>query len=352
LRQFPESKADIPSWDSLKDGVALTSIWSFFSGQDAPADASQSASSSMAWFPAFKRLRTLVGLLKGTRDDLTVDAGAIARRGDEAQLESLILILIQYSLQSPKQSEADARLKSLPEADQNALKSFLQTSTKSPEAKPASEPESPEARAKLLSTKQEIDRLRAANADLQAEITALKQKATEPVPDASYARLAEAKVQCFTLDVSNNTKSSRLQALIDIEAHIGTLRTKIDELTPKCRDLEQQLQARDATKLDLSFLTDKLREIKADPALAEVERLLEERRGLKRDLTGVQNILKKMQARLDGQQGMAILAERKVFLQQLHEANIKRKQRMELHLMLMQKKMRQEAFQLEMRAFV
>jgi hypothetical protein len=180
----------------------------------------------------------------------------------------------------------------------------------------------------------------------------LKENSDAPVVEPSYAKIADAKAQIFAAEVAHNTKTQRLQAFEEIEAQVAVIRGNIEEARARSAGLEQQLAAREANGPDYSPLTDRLQQLKIDPGQAEMERLIAERKELKQGIKVAEADQRKLRARLDGQQGMAILSERKAFLEQLQEANVRRKQRMELHLSMLQKKMRQEAFQLEMRSFV
>jgi hypothetical protein len=339
FRLFPEAEADVPSFDSLKDGITIVSLYGYLSGVDLPPDVPRSTSATgSGLLLALKRLRFVTANLKefhsGTMFDLSPDITAIATRGVPAQLEVLCSMLIAYSLKSPKQSEVQSRMKTLSPDDRSRIAELV--------------PLGPD---HLTVLNDEIARLQSSNAELRLEIDRLTEQSKDLTPEEE-ALIASANAQIFAEEVRNQTKQQRLQGLRDIENRCAVLLCQIESLNCQASELEVQLRADESRELDYSVLTDMLDLLAASPALAAVRELTVEKKTLKRTLRQVFAERQKWQAKLESQQNFTILTERRIFLTHVYEANVKRRERAVLNLMLAQKKMRQDLFQAEMQTFL
>jgi hypothetical protein len=211
---FPELELSLPPFTSLKDGVAVTAVYSYLSGQELPSEA---GASSPAWFLARKRIRAVSGKLtefhRGTPFDLACDCTAIARQGDAAEIKKLVAMLIAYALKSPKADDVKARMQSLG-ADHSAqidalvnpggniAKRTNSTSrNESPSASsvpalaPGAASDGPPPPA-LNTLKADISALNKSNEALKAEIAEMGEQKDGPVTDQ---QIAEATASLFPL---------------------------------------------------------------------------------------------------------------------------------------------------------
>jgi hypothetical protein len=346
FRLFPELSLSVSSFDSLKDGIAIQSVYIYLSGEPSPTDSSQSGSSP--WIPVFKRFRyihsKLTEIHKGTRFELSCDATGLARRGTESDLENIAVMLIAYALKSPKRESVEAQLATLSESESKAIRAIVegppdQSQALSPPPTPVrtTPPASP-------------DDSQLANAvqTLRAEVAALKEKAEPAVLDKE---LETAKAELFAEEVRCQTKRQRLDGLLAVEEHLNGLHQQIQELKDRIGLLEGG-KSDPNSGLDYAVLTDRLQELHLDPGLQVVEELEEQSRKLKRQRKAVKARTDALLARRDGHQSFAVLNERLVFRRKLEAVNIVRRWRAKLNVMTLQKKMRQETFQFEMQNFL
>jgi hypothetical protein len=350
---FPELELSIPSFTSLKNGVAVSSVYSYLSGQKSPPESS--ASSSPAWFIAFKRIRDVsTKLMEFLQNPLRCDATAIARREDSAEIEKLVAMLISYALKSPKANDVKVRMQSLAPETSAEIESLLSSGEEPAKATiSTSRSESPEesdspratSDTSLLNTlRLDISALKKTNNALKAELAEQKDDAV------TDQQLAEANASIFPLEVVNQTKLSKIQQLADIETHVETLRRQRDELLSVVARLEHSTTS--GTEADYSVLIERLQELKVDPATQEVERLCAEKKDFKRRIRKLKLQTQALQAKAEGHQDPAVLTARRDFLARLVEVNRMKKARAQVNMRILQKKMRQETFQLEMRSFL
>jgi hypothetical protein len=334
FRLFPELGLSVPTFDSLKDAVAIQAVYLHLSGDPAPPESPQSGPTT--WIQVLKRVRFIVDKLaeahKGTPFAFHCDPTMLARRGADPDWENLSVMLIAYALKSPRRAEIEARMGG---ADGDAIRVCLG------EAERESPPASP-ARPQLLPLKAENAQLAKAVEQLRAEVQALKQ-----TPAVTDVELEKAKAELFAEEIRVSAKQQRLDSLLAVESHLISLQQQIEELR-----LREREAARADGQADYSVLTDRLQELHLDPALQTVEKLEEQTRKLKRAAKAAKARLDGLLARRDGQQDFAVLHERLAFLRKLEEANVTRQQRATLNATILQKKMRQETFQAEMRTFL
>jgi chromosome segregation ATPase len=143
---------------------------------------------------------------------------------------------------------------------------------------------------------------------------------------------------------------SKIQQLSDIESHLETLRRQRDELQSSVAQLEETEAS--GGKADYSILVERLQELKVDPATQEVERLCAEKKDFKRRIRRLTLQIQGLQARVKGHEDVPVLTERRDFLAHLVEVSRMRRARAQVNMRILQKKMRQETFQLEMRSFL
>jgi hypothetical protein len=267
---------------------------------------------------------------KGTPFAHSADVNAISRRGDDSQLELLLSMLIAFSLKSPRAAEAATKITSLPQNIRDLL------------PRPPTQSVAPDIATDSLTR-------------IQADISSLKEEIAKLRASMSLhneQEIANANAELFAEEIRNQTKAQRLQALIDLENHNATLRKQHQDLTSQCTELEEALAAEERRGIDYSLLTARLEDLSRDPQLQAAERLLNEKKEWKRVLRRLIAQRQGLQARFDAKQALTAMNERKAFLAQLQEVNQKRKQRAEMNLLLVQRKMRQEFFQAEMRSFI
>jgi hypothetical protein len=324
IRLFPEAGTEIPSFASLQDGAAVISLYCYLADQPIPADVAGAASAAAPWFAAFKKLRFVASKLaeahKGTQYEYPVDVTAIARRGDASQLALLVTMLIAFSTKCPHAADAAAKLPAIPAHLRPSLPI------------------------------DELAEIRSAVAVLREEVHRLRSQ--PPSAEVDEQEIAGAKAQLFTDEIRNQTKAQRLQGLIDIETHNAALRKQQDALTSQVSDLEARVDAQKSRGVDYSELTQKLEELRGLPAFAETAELLQEKKDRKKVFRRLFARWQALRAKLDAHQELLASNERRDFLTQLHQVNLKRKQRAEVALLLAQRKMRLDFFRADMRTFL
>ena len=363
------TKEPSPSIESLQDGNAFQSVFEYLSGTEFPQD---SATSQNAWFVALKKLRAVYQKLqeavKGTHYDRTVDVTSIARRGDVAQISSLVIMMIGFALKSDKKKETIEKIKGMAREHQIVMKEIL---TKPKAAAPESEPEKAaqeapaapetpkpteddkvnELKAELAALNHENASAREANQALQKEIEDIRSR-DDTAEKPTLAQLAEVKAKIYPIEVAIGSKEQKLGYLEDIGKQLEALLAKVEAGKAEASKLEQELTASESKGPDYSVLTERLQQLNLDPRQQEIDKLLEETKEMRKKLRALNTHKQKLQMKVDGQQGLAVLMERKLFLENLEATNTRRRERAELNLTLAQKRMRQDAFQMEMRSFI
>ena len=120
--------------------------------------------------------------------------------------------------------------------------------------------------------------------------------------------------------------------------------------------LEQQLnqlqQDSGNSNSKYKVLCDRLQELQLDPKMGEVKELLSKRKKFYSVIKKLQQSKQQLEAKIDGQQELAVLLEREKFATNVLEQTKIRKKRASLSLMLMEKKLRIDTFELEMKSFL
>lgn len=383
FKKFPDIGVEIPNFESLINCVALIALFQYFHGDELNIENISETAEKNDWFRTLKEVRSLVSSLepllqKSPYSNKKVDITALCRRGDLNALEELSIHLIYYSVISTKKKEAVEAIKQLSKEHQNVIKKIIKPDP-SPAATPVkqeqqvSTPKSvtsssastsealTELNSKIEALKASNSKLKSENDELRKEINELKEQTPdtnsneeqEEVDVQKQAQIiASIKAQCFVLGQSKKQKTNRKNQLMDFKSHIPTLQENIEKAKNEIKELESKIDQNENKGPDYTVLVDRLQELRIDPKTKEANDILNEIKQLKRKLKDINKKRDLLQAKLDGQQGIAVLEDRKRFLQQLEIANQDRKKRAQLNLTLSQKKMRSEAFLLEMRSFI
>lgn len=378
FQKFPSIGVEMPNFDSMKNGIAIVALFQYFHGDPINITAIKAAVDGNKWYDKYKEIRQVSATLENCLKDSPyatqkVDVTAIARREDLAAVESFLTHIAYYSFKSKKQEALNA-LKQCSKPTQNAFKLILkpdlastpstQTTQNTTAAAPTVSNEILEGlQAKIQQITSQNKQLQEENEKLKSEINSLKeqqeiehQSENLENPEEELAKLVQqkAKIQAgiFVSEQSKKTKLNRRQKLLEDKNRIDVLNENLAKTSQEIKDLQQQLEGNESKGPDYSILYDRLQELRADPRGKEISDLNEEKTKCLKKLSKLHKKQKALQAKLDGQQSVAVLEHRKRFLQTLEEANIKRKQRAQIYLASEQKRMRIEAFMQEMRSFV
>lgn len=365
-----------PSIESLQDGIVFQSVFEYLSGTQLPAE---STSSANAWFVALKKLRAvhqrLQEYVKGTQYDRQVDLTAIARRGDVAQICSLAVMFVGLAIKSDKRKETIEKIKGMAKEHQLVMKEILSkpkpeavepppSSTSTPESTgAAAEPDAPaspgpsedeklnELKAELAALNHENANVREANQALEKEIEEIRTR-KDTVEKPTLAQLAEVKAKIYPIEVAINSKEQKLGYLEDIARQLEALTAKVEEGKVEVAKLEEEVAENEKRGPDYTVLTERLQQLNLDPRQQEIDKLLEENKDLKRKLRALNAHKQKLQMKAAGQKGISGLVEKKASLENLEATGLQRKRKAEANLVRAQMRMRQDAFQMEMRGFL
>lgn len=382
FQKFTEIGVEIPNFESMKNCVALAALFQYFHGDEINIAEYEKND----WYSTYKELKKLVSTLtqllsKSPYADQKVDVTALARRGDLGALEVLLKHIAFYSFISTKKKEAIEATKKLSKEHQNVIKKIIRPdppSTTTPvttpvkQERPESTPEQAtptdssstdrlaELRSKIEELTNSNNKLKSENENLRSEINTLKEQSPNANSNDNQnddmqkeiQKVAAIKAQIYVLQQSKKQKANRKQQLIDIKSRIPTLQENVEKVRNEIKELQSTIDENENKGPDYSVLVDRLQELRIDPKTKEASDLTDQIKQLKRKLKEINKKRDLLQAKLDGQQGIAVLEDRKRFLQQLEITNQQRKQRAQLNLTLSQKKMRYEAFLQEMRSFI
>ena len=389
FQKFPEVGVEIPNFESMINCVAPIALFQYFHGDTIDISAISEAAEKNDWFNKLKEVRKISSeleplLKKSPYADQKIDLTALARRNEIPALEKLLTQIAFYSFISPKKKEAIEATKQLSKTSQNVIKKIIKpdpphsaspasTPVKSEKititpksesnssANPSSEDPLSELKSKIEELKTSNNKLKSENEVLRNEINTLKEQTpaskseenqNEEDSAKTMQKIAGIKAQIFVLQQSKKQKMSRKQQLLNFKSHIPTLQENIDKIKKEVNELQSKVDQSEDKGPDYSVLCDRLQELRVDPKTKEVSDLTDEIKQLKKKLKDINKKRDLLQSKLDGQQGIAVLEDRKRFLQQLEATNQERKQRAQIYLTLSQKKMRSEAFLLEMRSFI
>ena len=387
---FSIEGVEINGFNSIK-GPEIVLIYHFFKGDDFDMNSYKDYNVTKDWFKVFKEIRNVVytgieeTIKKSPHANKTVDFTAIVRRDDPDQIEILLVQIAFFSVTSAKKSEAIQVIKKLSKEQQDCFKneilrpkstvspsnssSNVNTPTTSPTSSPTKVSSSPthenseEVINQLKKRVEELTKsntaLKSENENLRSEINSLDNEQDEPNQKMEEVdeehilhKIAGVKAELFVFQQENKTKQTKKQQLLDIQKHVASLQETINHLKEEEAKLQSQLTNEESKGPNYEVLHNKLQELRLDPKMKEVTDLIDTIKQNKSKLRALHRQKERLQAKLDGQQGIAVLEDRKRFLEDLLQNNIKRKQRAELHLALSQKKMRIDAFQQEMRSFI
>lgn len=386
FQKFPDIGVEIPDFESMANCIAPIALFQYFHGDPLNLDAIKSSTEPNKWFDRLKEIRSMNSVLepllkKSPYGDEKIDLTALVRRGDQAQLEKLLVHIAFYSFISPKKAEAIDAVKKLEKNSQSIIKKILKPDPPAPssatttptkvesQATPKQTPSTPdpslnehisELKAKIDALTNSNNQLKSENESLRNEINTLKEHPPNSKPEnddsediaKTMQKIAAIKAEMFVLEQSKKQKTQRKQFLLDIKSHIPTLQENIEKAKNEVKELQSKIDQDENKGPDYTVLYNRLQELRIDPKTKDVSDLTDEVKQLKKQLKEMNKKKDLLQAKLDGQQGIAVLEDRKRFLQQLEITNQQRKQRAQLYLTLSQKKMRSDAFIQEMRSFI
>ncbi|OHS99728.1 hypothetical protein TRFO_33809 [Tritrichomonas foetus] len=393
FKLFPVD-VEITDFESMKNCVAAVALYQYFSGSEINIANIKTAAEKNDWFNTLKEIRTIGSALeeslkKSPYESKKIDVTAIAHRGDLNAIENFLTQLAYYSFKSAKKTEAIGVIKKLSKEHQIEMKYVIK-----PDAAPANSPStaqsngqsnspstpvrtaqheqvsnSPsrtpdvvlnELKSKIEALTKSNESLRSENDKLRNEINDIKSGNTENTENSEAAdenehilpKIAAINAELFVLEQGNKSKQGKKQQLVDIQEHLKTVQSNLEKAKNEAKELQAKVDSEENRGPDYTILHDRLQQLRLDPKAQEVESLKDQIKEAKIKLRAANKQKQRLQAKLDGQQGIIVLEDRKRFQQQLEVSNAKRKQRAELHLALSQKKMRSDAFLQEMRAFI
>lgn len=353
IKLFVPETVEIESFDSLKTCIAFAALLEYLTGN--PLVVTESTTSSTEWFLALKKLREIIKIVqakvKGGGFDRTIETSALARRGDPVQIENMIIMFIGFSLKSPKKQEVVERIKTMPSDQQSVIKSIIKASKT--ENKTGTEtPTSPALNEEMTKRKAEIEgkvaSLKEENAKIREDIKNLK-KAPQSIP---LAKVSEVKARIYTLVAEIEHKKQKLAGLDTARSQLAQLQERMNTVKQEEQQLQKTLLEEESKEPDYSILTDRLEQLKTDPGMMEVSKLSEQKEALEMMIKQWETRKHTLEIKMEGQQGQAKLLEKKEELELLEQKCTRERRLAELNLIKGQKRMRQEAFLLEMQSFV
>ena len=358
----------VTSFDSLSDCIAFEKFYERLSGSQLPPV----QESGTAWFAALKRGRAvydkLHGVMNGSAYDQKPDLTTLTRKQDRDQIERMLITMFGFALKV-KKAEATEKIRALTKEHKAVIMSLVKSisakkegdktekteqTTKSETKPEVSNEEIERLQKELAELKKENATLKTENEQLSKEVEALEQaKEQESVSESpTYVQRAAVKADMIPIEASISSKKQKLALFADIEEQLKILTGKVSEATDEAKRLEQALKDSECKGSDYTVLKERLEELKKDPRKEKIDKLVAEKKSLAKELKQLHTKKQTLQAKLGGQHGLAALAERKQFLQNLEATNIQRRNRAEVNLILHEKKMRQDIFQMEMRSFI
>ncbi|KAH0792354.1 hypothetical protein GPJ56_003880 [Histomonas meleagridis] len=358
FQAFDKLNIEVPNFESLLNGIGIVALFQYLHDDHIDISVIQEAVKKNDWFSRLKQIRAVsTNLTKILGDSKTIDTTAIVRRGDISQLESLLSMLINYSVISPKKEEVQQIFQKLSPEDQAILKEIIEPSKSettrqevpnlSPVKTSQNQSNTNNLKDQIQKKKKELETLKAKNKLLKEEQSELYKNQNEETDESMISKIAELKAEIFALEVKNKTKTQMLQSN-NTESQINQLQIELNTIQNEVESLGKELK----THSNESLLMAKLNTLKTNPNYKIGNEINESMKDLKRNIRKLHRQNDLLQTMIDEKQRIVVLEQRKQFLNQMLASNTMRLNRAKLHLYMVQKKMRTDVFLADMNSFV
>ena len=404
LKLFPEV-SQVEKYENLSIGLTLSGMYQYLSGQTVDLQNFQAFVDKNDWFNRLKVLRTqgntMLSKIQGSPYVKPIDFTALVRKNSIEQIDNYLSVLLGYSKVCPMADIANKRFSQLPVNQQNLLdpnsspspshpipnstetqstnSTTLSNSTNAQNSaksssntaktvkKPTetninnnstSETTNPAVLNEINAINEQIKLLMKENETLKAENETLRteneaMKAQQPstaVTEANNdAALAKINAEIFTAETKNELKEKKKLQLLEIQSQYEKMQQIKINLEQQLNQLQEKSQNSDSK---YKVLCDRLQKLQLDPKTEDVQDLLKKRKKYHSVVKKLQQTKQQYEAKIDGLQELAVLKEREKFANQVLEQSKIRQKRAAFSHMLMEKKLKIETFELEMKSFL
>lgn len=342
MNQFTELNINVRDFRALMSGIEAVAFYQFLQNISINTEEIEKAYSNNDKLSRMKQLRELSSglnnLLKeaGMSDKIRrVDLTSLVIRNSLEQLENLFSNLICYSLVSVKKEDVIVRIKRMNQSDQKVINGIINFEEDNKQTY----------RETIEKKKKEIEELKNENIKLQDEINNIKKNITE---GELISKVAELNAEMFTLEVQNKTKKEKLRHFLEVEQQITSFENEIEKSKNELLQLEDNYKNQDK----YSFLNEQLELLKANQKMKYVNEIVENMSEIKKKLKVLNKQRLLMQSKIDYQHDVQVLKTRRDFLKQMVESNTLRVKRARLNLCLVEKKMKNSYYQIDMNSLI
>lgn len=355
IKLYVPDTIQIDSFESLKDCKAFKALVEYLTGKEIAVEAGTSAAE---WLLAYKLVREIVRIIqvkvKGTGFDRSVEQTALARRGDITQIENLCIMLVGFAIKSAKKAEVIDRIKGMQPDHKTVIKGILQLNKVEATDQPAKDTtdQTEELKKRKTDLEAKVAAMRAENAKIKDEIEQLKKAADAPPLTIPLAKGSGLKAKMCTLKTEIENKKHKLTGLESIRAQLTQLQERVATAKQEEQQLKDKLEAEQNKEPDYTILTDRLNALRTDPQVADIAAFVKQKEELKQQVKEWEMKKRNLEMRMEGQQGITKRTEDKQKLQALKQKLVNERRIAEINLIKSQKRMREDAFLVEMQSFI
>jgi len=293
---------------------------------------------------------------------MTIDSLGLAKKYDLQALENFLTLLIMFATKSKKQKELIERIKSIQVPQISELKRIMKTVIKSPPPKDNGATVNVAPLEKAVSPPKDEyqlkqEELEKSNNNLKQKIEEIQKEIQEdamifPKDQPIESVLAGIKSEVFTLETQISYKKTKTQKLAQVKRDYENSIMIRDDLKNRIQEKQEELRMLKENTNEQSILREKLQTIRLDPQNEVITKI---RSDVKKYASSINALIAKeneLKHRIQSQQSFEDLTLKKAVAQKIEEQNNIRKSRIDLHLSLLQKQLRSEVFQKEMRSLV
>jgi myosin heavy subunit len=234
VTSFPEIQAlNPPDFMSLRDGIAIATLWNLISSPKVNVSVLTQWSSSGDWLVVFKNLRVIDQVIAPVLQAMgiwqEIKIMEIAKKNSKEELAKFITPLVLVALHSPIKKDVVARMKRLSKDHQNILQKIIE----SKQIGTQQQEESQSSKAQIQSTELEIESIKKSISELEQKLRDLEaqSKRTFRKVDEGQAHLiSQTSDLLSSILVENSELNYELQRLQSTENELLESRDRVSRL--------------------------------------------------------------------------------------------------------------------------